>query len=165
MFRTSGRMSDSLSRATGRVYRRAWRQLLFAGLVFVGAWVGQQWGITGVAVGVLLALFTNYLMMAQLSLQITGIPWIQFLQAQLPAVRLALLVGGVTLAASAGIRHLGLSHLMGLIAGVLAAGGTIGLSTWLMPTVVLGEHGARLRAILRSQLLLRLRPAHLRGSP
>ena len=35
MFRTSFRLSDSLSRATGKVYRRAWRQVVFAGMVFL----------------------------------------------------------------------------------------------------------------------------------
>ena len=61
MFRTCYRMSDSLSRATGKVYRRAWRQGLFALLVFLGALAGQAHGITGVAAGVLLAFFLNYL--------------------------------------------------------------------------------------------------------
>ena len=42
MFRTSYRMSDSVSRATGKVYRRAWRHALYAVLVFLGALIGQS---------------------------------------------------------------------------------------------------------------------------
>jgi hypothetical protein len=49
IFRTSYKMSDSLARATGAVYRRAWRQWLYAGAVFLGAWLGQFWGTAGVA--------------------------------------------------------------------------------------------------------------------
>jgi O-antigen/teichoic acid export membrane protein len=165
MFRTSSRMSDSLSRATGRVYRRAWRQVLFAGLVFLGALAGQRWGVTGVAVGVLAALFTNYLMMAQLSLNVTRITWARFIQAQLPALWLSLLVGAVTLATTAGVHRLALPPVACLLAGVLAATGFTALAAWLAPTFFLGEYGVRMRDTVRAQLLSRLRPAHLRGSP
>ena len=165
MFRTSSRMSDSLTRATGRVYRRAWRQLLFAGLVFLGAWIGHRWGVTGVAVGVLGALFTNYLMMAQLSLSVAQLSWGRFVQAQLPALRLSLLVGAVTLGTTAATRHLGLPALAGLFIGLVAAAGIIALAVWLVPALALGEHGVRMRDTIRSQLMTRLWPAHLRGSP
>src|SRR2546426_9124427 len=49
LFRTSSKMGDSLTRATGAVYRRAWRQMLYAALVVGGAVVGKHWGIEGVA--------------------------------------------------------------------------------------------------------------------
>jgi PST family polysaccharide transporter len=161
IFRTSSRMSDSLSRATGRVYRRAWRQVLFAGLVFLGAWIGQHWGVTGVAVGVLCALFTNYLLMAQLSLSVVPITWGKFFQAQLPALRVAIIVGAVTLAVTTGTRHVGLPPFAGLIAGFVAGVGSALLVAWLAPTFALGEYGIRMRDILRSQLA-RLRPFRLR---
>jgi O-antigen/teichoic acid export membrane protein len=164
MFRTCYRMSDSLSRATGKVYRRAWRQWLYAGLVFLGAWIGQRWGITGVAVGVLTALFIGYLMMAQLSLLVVQISWSRFAQAQLPALWLGMVVGGVTLAAAAGARHLELPPLVGLVAGLVAATAAAVLVAWLAPTLALGEHGVRTRNALRAYLLDRLRPARLRGS-
>jgi O-antigen/teichoic acid export membrane protein len=164
MFRTCYRMSDSLTRATGRVYRRAWRQWLYAGLVFLAAWVGQRWGITGVAVGVLAALCIGYLMMAQLSLHVVQISWARFAQAQLPALGLGMVVGGVTLAAALGSRHLALPPFAGLVAGLVAATGTAVLVVWLAPSLTLGEHGVRTRDTLREYLLDRLRPARLRGS-
>ncbi len=164
MFRTGSRMSDSLSRATGRVYRRAWRQLLFAGLVFLGAWAGQRWGVSGVAAGVLCALFINYLLMAQLSLDVVPISWGKFAQAQLPAVRLAILVGLAALATTAGTRHLGLPPFAGLIAGAVAAAGVGALAVWVAPMFVLGEYGMRMRDTLRAQVA-QLRPLRLRRSP
>ena len=160
MFRTSYRMSDSLSRATGRVYRRAWRQALYAGLVFLGAWVGQRHGITGVAVGVLGALFINYLLMAQLGLSVLRIPWLTFARVQLPALWLTILVGGVTLATAAGARHLALHPLPSLLLGMVAAAGTTLLAAWFAPTIVLGEHGMRMRDTLRAYWLTRLHPTH-----
>jgi O-antigen/teichoic acid export membrane protein len=163
-FRTCHRVSDSLSRATGKVYRRAWRQGLYAGLVFLGALVGQRWGLTGVAVGVLCALSVNYVLMAQLSLELVQISWPKFLLVQLPAVRLALVVGAATLAGTAGARSLGLPPAGGLAMGTLAALGGAMLATWLAPTLALGEHGLRTRDTLRALLLARLRLAGARES-
>jgi O-antigen/teichoic acid export membrane protein len=155
MFRTSYRMSDSVSRATGRVYRRAWRQALYAVLVFVGAWIGQHRGITGVAMGVLVALFINYLMMAQLSLSVLRVSWITFVRAQLPAVWLAIIVGTTTLGLAMATRHLGLPLVARLLLGSVTAAGTLTLAAWLVPRVALGEHGMRMGASLRSYWLSR----------
>jgi PST family polysaccharide transporter len=164
MFRTSYRMSDSLSRATGHVYRRARRHGAYAVLVFLGAWVGHYRGVTGVAVGVLCALFINYLLMAHLGLSVTQISWLRFLRAQVPALRLSLVVGAVTLAVTLGTRHLGLPHWVGLLIGATAAAGTTVLAAWGAPTLALGESGIRMRDTLSAHLPARLRPTPLRGS-
>jgi PST family polysaccharide transporter len=164
MFRTSYRMSDSLSKATGKVYRRAWRQAVYAGLVFLGAWVGQNWGLTGVAVGVLGALFFNYLLMAHLSLSVGQISWLRFARAQLPALWLTITVGAVTLGTMVATRHVGLPPFARLVAGCLAAAGTASLAAWLAPTFALGEYGISVRDTLRAHLLARQRPAPVRGS-
>jgi O-antigen/teichoic acid export membrane protein len=157
MFRTGYRVSDSLARATGRVYRRAWRQALFAALVFLGALIGQEWGLNGVALGVLGAYFINYLMMAQLSLSIVNLRWPQFLGAQLPAVRLAILVGAAAFALVFVARHLIAAHpLVVLAAGLLGAAGTAALAVWLAPSFTLGEFGLRTRDTLRAYLSTRM---------
>jgi PST family polysaccharide transporter len=163
-FRTCHRISDSLSRATGRVYKRAWRQGLYAGLVFLGALIGHAWGLTGVAVGVLCALFVNYVMMAQLSLEVVQISWARFFLVQLPAVRLALVIGAATFAGTAAARTLGLPSLAGLATGMLAALLSAVLAAWLAPRLALGEHGVRTRDTLRAMLVARLRPAGAPGS-
>jgi O-antigen/teichoic acid export membrane protein len=159
MFRTSYRMSDSLSRATGRVYRRAWRQALYAVLVFLGAWIGQRYGLTGVAAGVLGALFLNYVLMAQLGLSVLNISWGAFLRAQLPSVWLTILIGAATLGTMVGTRHLGLHPVVGLAAGLLVAVIIGLLAAVLAPRLVLGEHGIRMRDTLRSYWAARIGPA------
>jgi O-antigen/teichoic acid export membrane protein len=164
LFRTSYRMSDSLSRATGRVYRRAWRQWLYAGLVFLGAWIGHYRGVSGVAIGVLSALIINYLLMAQLSLSVTRVSWLRFAQAQLPGLLLAVLCGAASLGATFGARYLGLPQVGSLLAGLLAAGGTAALTISIAPRVALGQHGLRVRDTIRAYLSARLGPARLPGS-
>jgi O-antigen/teichoic acid export membrane protein len=164
MFRTSYRMSDSLSRATGKVYRRAWRQALYAVLVFVGAWVGQVQGITGVAWGVLIALFLNYLLMAHLGLGVLRITWSSFIRAQLPALWLTLVVGALTFAAILAARHLELSPVTRLLVGLLAGTGSAAASAAFAPVQTLGEHGMRMRDTLRAFWLARFHPRHV-GEP
>jgi len=159
MFRTGFRLSDSLSRATGRVYRRAWRHGLFAGLVFLGALIGQRAGVTGVAVGVLVALFLNYVLMAHLALSVGQITWPRYLSCQLPAMRLTAVVGGITYAALSGLRHFGVPPgAGGLFVGVVAALGSGLLLVWQAPTFALGEEGARMLGTLRGHVMARLRP-------
>ena len=164
MFRTSFRLSDSLSRATGKVYRRAWRQVVFAGMVFIGALVGQRVGVTGVAAGVLAALFLNYVLMAHLALSVGQITWPRYLQSQLPAMRLTAVVGGATLAATSGLHHFGVPPIAGLLVGVLTALSTAALLVWQAPVFALGQDGVRMLGTLRVHLLARLRPSRV-GEP
>ncbi|HET7240101.1 MAG TPA: lipopolysaccharide biosynthesis protein [Gemmatimonadales bacterium] len=148
MFRVCYRMSDSLSRATGKVYRRAWRQGLFALLVFSGALVGQTRGVVGVATGVLIAFFINYLSMSQLSLEITQVSWARFFQVQFPAVRLSLVMGTATLATVLALRQIGSPPVVGLAAGVLAAVGSGAVTARVAPVLALGHDGVRARDML-----------------
>jgi PST family polysaccharide transporter len=79
--RASYKVSLALARAKGAVYRVAWRQLLYAAAVFFGAWVGQFYGLLGVAVGVGCAITVNFLLMLQLTFSLTASLWIQTLRA------------------------------------------------------------------------------------
>ena len=88
LFRTSYKMGDSISRSTGAVYRRAWRQLLYAGLVVIGTLIGSRWGIIGVSWCTLTALTINFLLMAHLGLSVSGLSWWRYWEAHRPAVLL-----------------------------------------------------------------------------
>jgi O-antigen/teichoic acid export membrane protein len=92
LFRTSYKMSDSLSRATGAVYRRAWRQGVYAFCVIGGAYIGSKWGLVGVSMGVLGAIIINFTLMAQLSLCLAHLSWRGFLTANAAALPLTTVV-------------------------------------------------------------------------
>jgi PST family polysaccharide transporter len=141
LFRTSYKMSDSLARSTGVVYSRARRQILYAAMVLGGALVGQRWGITGVAVGVLVALVANFLSMAQLSLSVCHMSWTSFWQAHRASVLLAAAFGSSAWLAAAASRTLHAPP-VAVILMALTAGCAIGL--WLIrryPASVLGADG------------------------
>lgn len=91
LFRMSYKMSDSLARATGAVYKRAWRQIIYAAMVLTGTYIGQFWGLSGVAFGVVIALIVNFLLMAQLSLQLTRISASEMVKAHKPGLVFGLL--------------------------------------------------------------------------
>jgi PST family polysaccharide transporter len=86
MFRSNTKIADALARATGAVYRRAWRQILYAVLVVGGAWIGQRWGVTAVAWAMLFAISANWVSMTQLSLTDARMRWVEVFAAQLPAI-------------------------------------------------------------------------------
>jgi PST family polysaccharide transporter len=115
LFRTSYKISDSIARSTGAVYRRAWRQILYASFVVIGAWVGQHWGIVGVAWGALSALTFNFFMMASLSLDVAQTTWVAFWKVHRPAVMLTLVSFPLVWLVTAGARALGLPALVVLL--------------------------------------------------
>jgi PST family polysaccharide transporter len=141
LFRTSYKMSDSIARSTGAVYRRAWRQIIYAALVIVGAWIGQRWGIVGVAWGALTALTINFAMMAALSLDVARIGWGAFWMAHRPASLLTLASFPAVWAVTAGARALALPALAVLLVAVavllLVCGGLV----WRAPSTFLGDDG------------------------
>ncbi|MCJ7840676.1 lipopolysaccharide biosynthesis protein [Lederbergia sp. NSJ-179] len=90
VFRTGYKISDSLARATGAVYKRALRQIIYAIAVFTGAWVGHHWGIAGVSVGVLFAIIINYCSMTQLSMQFVDLTIVEIIKSHFPGVVLGI---------------------------------------------------------------------------
>jgi PST family polysaccharide transporter len=161
LFRTSYILSDSMARATGSVYRRAWRQVLYALLVLGGAWVGQHWGVEGAALGVLMAVTINFTVMAQLSLSVSGMSWRSFFSAHVPALRLAAAVGIIDWTLATVLRHWALPPAVRLT----LVGSVTLLSVLLLvqrlPRLFLGRDGLWMVELLSGYLPKRFRPARL----
>ena len=92
LFRTSYKVSDSLTRALGAVYRRAWRQWTYAACVIGGGSVGQHWGLVGVATAVLIALLANFLLTAHLGTRLVAMPWRDYLAAHGAGIKASIIV-------------------------------------------------------------------------
>ncbi|SFB01071.1 polysaccharide transporter, PST family [Lentibacillus halodurans] len=80
LFRISYKISDSLVRAKGAVYKRANIQFVYAFLVIFGAYLGHFWGVTGVAVTVTIALSINYFLMTYLAMKLLNSKWFWLLK-------------------------------------------------------------------------------------
>ena len=150
LFRTSYKMSDSITRSTGAVYRRAWRQALYAGLVVGGAWIGQHWGIVGVAWGTLAALTVNFLMMAQLGLDVGHLSWREFWRAHEPAVYLTAACAPVIWASATALRHWGLPPAAIVLTVSGLALGTALLLVFRAPAAFLGPDGQWMLETMRT---------------
>ncbi|TPE49163.1 lipopolysaccharide biosynthesis protein [Amaricoccus solimangrovi] len=144
LFRASYKMSDTIARATGAVYARAWRQALFAAAVIGFSVIGQAWGLGGVACGVFAALAVNFLTMASLSLRLTGMGWADFARAHLPGIVLAILVGVTGALAADWLRAAQAGALL-TVAGTAGLGGITGAAAlFLRPGFFMGPDGERL---------------------
>lgn len=141
LFRTSYKISDSLTRATGRVYARAWRQGIFAVSVLLGAIIGKEWELSGVAVGVTVAIVLNFLLMGQLSVATTGLGWGAFWRAQATGVPLGLGVGVVVGVVSVVATAAGLGPLVVLVASLGFAGVAVAAAIWKVPEHAVGADG------------------------
>jgi O-antigen/teichoic acid export membrane protein len=156
LFRTSSKISDSGVRATGAVYARAWRQALFATAVVLGSLAGQSWGLGGVAIGVVVALMINFLLMAQLSLRLTGLSWSDFGLAHLPGLALATVIGICVWPLAHELRELQVAPLILLVNAFALAAAEGLVLCWLLPALFLGRDGL---SVLR--VLMALAPAWL----
>ena len=150
LFRTSYKMSDSLARATGAVYRRAWRQGVYAALVVGGAWIGQRWGITGVSYGVLGAITVNFFLMAELSLRLTAMTWKSLLEVHYPALSLTAIVCLEVWGVALLTKTLALPAIVLLSASGLVVASSLLVLLCLTPKFVLGRDGVWMLKTLNS---------------
>lgn len=92
MARVSYKLDDALARALGVMYKRSLRDAAYAAAVVLGSLIGLNWGLPGVALGVLCAVILNYLLAIKMSLNLLKCSWIEFVRAQAPGVFLAVVV-------------------------------------------------------------------------
>ncbi len=157
MMRTSYKLSDSLVRATGAVYRRAWRQAIYAGMVISGAWIGHFWGIAGVAAGVLAAVAINFLLMAGLSLKLVGRNWHEFFAAHSNAFVSAIALSVITLPLVNLLREINLMPIFILISTTFLITILFFLGLKIAPRFFFGSEGLWFIGILQSYLPKRIR--------
>jgi PST family polysaccharide transporter len=146
--RTTYKISTSLTRATGAVYRAAWRQWLYAAEVVVFCSVGAGVaGVDGVAVGAALAIVAHFFVMLHFSARVSaGLmgATLRMYGKHLPA--LAASVVAVT-GVAALVRPLGsdvLTLAAGTVAAALAAGlALLALRGWFRPELRVLGHARR----------------------
>jgi O-antigen/teichoic acid export membrane protein len=137
--RTGYKISDSLARSTGMVYRRAWRQAIYAALVVGGSLVGRHWGIEGVAWGVLGAITINYFAMAALSISSTGLPWRTFAGAHVRGLILGVCVAALCWPTAQFLRTQDVAAWLVIAIASAFSVGLVGLGAQRNPNLVLGD--------------------------
>lgn len=120
LFRTGYGIAMSVIRATGAVYRLARIQFVYAAAVLAGAFIGQFWGLQGVAFGILAAMISGYLVAASTAMRITNLGWQDVYEMHETGLKIALIVGGLCWLIAVGLRWLAVPAVGVLAAGVLA---------------------------------------------
>jgi len=142
LFRMSSKISDACTKAAGAVYSRALVQAGYAVLVLVGAFIGQHWGVGGVAIAVSITMGINWVAMAALSRSVTGLSWARFARAQVPGALLAGVVAGAAAVAVQAARAAHGGPVSILAAASLAAAAVVIVASKSKSQVFLGAHGA-----------------------
>lgn len=70
-FRMAYKVCDALVRSLGAVYKRLWVQIVYAITVILGAFIGKEWGVEGVAIATSIAIVLNYAIMTGLAIYLT----------------------------------------------------------------------------------------------
>jgi O-antigen/teichoic acid export membrane protein len=134
-------ISDSLARATGVVYKRAWRQFVFAGAVLLWAWYGQRWGLPGLAIGVGCATLLNQVLMLQLSRSVTELGWWELAKIHLGSTPAFLLSGGIAYAVASMLREMAMPNPATLVLTTVAVGLLLLLPLKFAPRLLVGNDG------------------------
>ena len=146
--RTTYKISTSLTRATGAVYRAAWRTWLYAAEVVVFCSVGARFaGVDGVAIGASVAIVAHFLVMLHFSARVSaGLmgATLRMYGKHLPALVVTV---AATVGAAAAVRPLGydaLTIVTVAVAGALAAAATLAvLRGWFRPELDVLRHARR----------------------
>jgi O-antigen/teichoic acid export membrane protein len=161
LFRVSYKISDTLARATGSVYKRAWRQLVYAAVVVGGSYIGQFWGLYGVACGVAVALLVNFLLMTHLSMQLTDSNWSDILKAHWHGIFLGIVTGFISYTVLALCRLYVVSHfwtltltLTGIVALLLPA-------VWCFPRLFIRDEQSELFSKLIAKRPKKIQPQNV----
>ncbi|MCF6158843.1 MAG: lipopolysaccharide biosynthesis protein [wastewater metagenome] len=158
LFRTSYKMSDSLARATGAVYKRAWRQGVYAALVLGGAIIGQYWGIHGVAYGVFFAIVVNFILMAHLSLAALSLSWKEFFVVHVSALPLTAIVLLEVFSITTVLRNAAMPALVILASSMVCVLVTITLLFYLSSKSMLGRDGIWMLQTLSNYIPNKINP-------
>lgn len=155
-FRIGYKTSDSLSRAKGAVYRRAWRQFVFAAMMLVGSLFGAKYyGLTGVAIGTSAAVIGNYFFMTDLSCRILKISYANILQSLHPAIFLTIVSGISGFVASNMARSRFDSDII-IFMITASVMGLVGLfAVLILPRLFLGQDGYWVYQVMRKNFTLR----------
>ncbi|HEY5794019.1 MAG TPA: lipopolysaccharide biosynthesis protein [Bosea sp. (in: a-proteobacteria)] len=142
-FRTAYKISSTLLRSRGMIYRLAFWQWLYAGSVCLGALGGVPYGIAGVSVGVGLAILLTFILGLWFSRQACPLPIAEIATTILRYVWLALLVNAPLLAKPFLMAEAG--AIVQLAIGA-AAVGTMTLAAWFAVPGLFGAEREWLRS-------------------
>lgn len=130
IFRVMTNPGGALIKGLGRIYAEVWCQAIYAAALGAGAWYGANWGVEGVAVGVVFASVVFFLAIAFVVNMASAFSLPDYARHVGAPALLAAMVAAAAVAVRHGLRSAGAPD-AAVLAGTLAAGLVAGsLSLW-----------------------------------
>lgn len=140
-FRFGDKVTSSVARSSGQLYRMAWLKFIYAILIATGAILGLSYGIPGVTLGVTVALILQYLLLTQLAVNLTHIGWKSLILSHFNALPITTVTGLLVWSNATIWRKLELSNFGVLFLSVSITSGLVLLLISFKPKLFLGEDG------------------------
>lgn len=121
-FRTTPKFYNAFIKAKGLVSQLARYQMLYAACIIGFALIGAQFGMTGVAIGVLGSLMIWWAFMTASALRIVGVRWGRYVFLQIEGAGLAAVVVGLAYAVSIGAKAVHFPALVEILISSILAG-------------------------------------------
>jgi len=138
-FRAGYRLSASIIWATGHVFTLSASQGVYGALVIVGAIIGSNWGIPGVALATLIALFAFYALLYLLTARVAETPARSLLQVHAGPLLIFLTVTIASAAGRVALTSVDAPSLMVLVGAVALSGLALTLVTAVLRKRLWGE--------------------------
>ncbi len=146
VFRVGQKVGDAIVKAKAAVYRRAFLVGMFALSVFLFSWAGTPWGLTGVAIGVLVAIVAYYVSMSVFAARLTETSILDLIATHRGGAAIAAVVGAIALPAAYYLRTIDAAPITIVIGTTLAAFVFVSLVVRTAPRTVLGSDGLQASA-------------------
>lgn len=131
-FRLGYKVSHGFNLSAGRVYQTAALTSLYAVAVVIGAAVGARFGLAEVALGVLVALAINFVMLTSLAFRHVPAGWVDLGVALAPLFTAALASVPVCVGLSQAVRDTGMHPGVVLFAGVVGMAAAYGAALFVL---------------------------------
>ena len=80
------RVFGAVSHARGYVFSECGRQTIYLLFMGLALWIFFPYGLEGIALAAAIAIVIRYLLLAHLSLKLTGVKWREFFVSQVPGI-------------------------------------------------------------------------------
>lgn len=114
--RTGYKLSEVLCNAVDGAYRAAMCQVAYAAIVILGAAIGARSGLTGVAIGVSIAVLLHYVCLSIVACWSAGLPHRVLLEAHQPGFILTLVCTPILTFGESALESIGMSRLSAIAA-------------------------------------------------
>ena len=144
-FRIGYKVGSNLLKGLGKVYLLSFTQFIYLVLVLIGSYWGSFYGISGVAIGVSVAILVNFIILVGLSFKYTSVSWLAFVGSFFRPLLLSVFFTSGLYFLVEYLRSINLQAVLIIVLCAFFAGSIILLFSFVKKGILIGEHGVWFR--------------------